>query len=293
MAAATYAQGTDEPSRTAVVIEDDPDIRDLLGVVLGQAGFTVRTAATGAAGVEAVRAHDPLVTTLDVSLPDIDGFEVCRRLRAFSDTYVVMLTARAEEIDALMGLDAGADDYQTKPFRPRELRARVEALLRRPRRGPAATVGGAVGGADGTGGAGSVRGAEGTDAGTTGAGPAPVAPAPGGPGAGADVLRTDGLVVDVPARLVAVDGADVHLTRSEFDLLAALATSAGRVVSKTELVRVLWGEDYDTGTPVTDADRRSVEVHLANLRRKIGDPTTSPRWIRTVRGVGYRFDVRP
>lgn len=293
MAAATYAQGTDEPSRTAVVIEDDPDIRDLLGVVLGQAGFTVRTAATGAAGVEAVRAHDPLVTTLDVSLPDIDGFEVCRRLRAFSDTYVVMLTARAEEIDALMGLDAGADDYQTKPFRPRELRARVEALLRRPRRGPAATVGGAVGGADGTGGAGRLRGAEGTDAGTTGAGPAPVAPAPGGPGAGADVLRTDGLVVDVPARLVAVDGADVHLTRSEFDLLAALATSAGRVVSKTELVRVLWGEDYDTGTPVTDADRRSVEVHLANLRRKIGDPTTSPRWIRTVRGVGYRFDVRP
>ncbi len=124
---------TDARARTAVIVEDDPDIRDLLDTVLTQAGFTVQTAATGHDGVEAVRRTDPLVTTLDVSLPDIDGFEVCRRIRAVSDTYVVMLTARAEEVDALTGMDAGADDYLTKPFRPRELRARIEALVTKPR----------------------------------------------------------------------------------------------------------------------------------------------------------------
>jgi DNA-binding response OmpR family regulator len=121
-------------ARTAVIVEDDPDIRALLDTVLSQAGFVTHTAATGHEGVEAVRRIDPLVTTLDVSLPDIDGFEVCRRIRAVSDTYVVMLTARTDEVDARAGLDAGADDYQTKPFRPRELRARIEALLQEPRR---------------------------------------------------------------------------------------------------------------------------------------------------------------
>ena len=119
--------------RAAVVVEDDGDIRDLLVSVLTQAGFAVHAAGTGTAGVELVRAHCPLVTTLDVSLPDIDGFEVARRVRTFSGTYIVMLTARDEEIDTLMGLDAGADDYVTKPFRPRELRARIQAMLRRPR----------------------------------------------------------------------------------------------------------------------------------------------------------------
>src|SRR6478735_3519043 len=220
---------TDEV-RTAVVIEDDPEIRELLETVLTQAGFETRTAGTGLEGVELVRTTDPLVTTLDVSLPDIDGFEVCRRIRGISDTYVVMLTARSEEIDTLIGLDAGADDYQTKPFRPRELRARIEAILRRPRR------------------------------------PVAAAPAP-------------------PAPIVRVDGEQVDLTRSEFDLLAALAGSPGRVLPKNELVRVLWGEAYDTGTLVTEADRRSIEVHLANLRRKIGENPARPRWIRTVRGV--------
>lgn len=117
----------------AVVIEDDADIRFLLEVTLGQAGFAVTSAATGREGVAAVREQQPVVTTLDISLPDYDGFEVARRIRAFSDTYILMLTGRADEIDTLMGLDAGADDYVTKPFRPREVRARVEAMLRRPR----------------------------------------------------------------------------------------------------------------------------------------------------------------
>ncbi|MFD6175657.1 MULTISPECIES: response regulator transcription factor [unclassified Isoptericola] len=234
------------PERTAVIVEDDPDVRDLLEVVLTQAGFVTAAAGSGLEGVELVRRTDPLVTTLDVGLPDIDGFEVCRRIRAVSDTYVVMLTARTDEIDALMGLDSGADDYQTKPFRPRELRARIEAMLRRPRRPD---------------------------------------PRPTG-----DHIVSAGLVVDVAGRTVAVEGQAVHLTRSEFDLLAALGRVPGRVLSKDALVRVLWGDDYDTGTRVADPDRRSVEVHMANLRRKLGDDPVEPRWIRTVRGVGYRFD---
>lgn len=254
-----------------MIVEDDADIRDLLDTVLRQAGFVTRTAATGREGVALVQEIDPLVTTLDVSLPDIDGFEACRRIRAVSDTYVVMLTARTDEIDALMGLDAGADDYQTKPFRPRELRARIEALLRRPRRA-APAPGPVTGAADPT--------AAGPDGGDV------------GPGASAPArLVADGLVVDVDARTTHVDGAEVHLTRSEFDLLAALAGAPGRVLAKDALVRVLWGDEYDVGTPVADADRRGVEVHLANLRRKLGDDAASPRWIRTVRGVGYRFDL--
>lgn len=114
--------------RVAVVVEDDDDIRELMVSVLGQSGFTVHQAATGADGVDAVREHTPAVVTVDLGLPDFDGYEVTRRVRQFSDAYVVMLTARTEEIDTLLGLEAGADDYITKPFRPRELRARIEAI---------------------------------------------------------------------------------------------------------------------------------------------------------------------
>ena len=114
-----------------MVIEDDADVRNLLSAILNEAGFVCVPAATGVEGINAVREHQPILTTLDVSLPGIDGFEVARRIRSFSNTYVIMLSARDEEIDTLMGLDAGADDYLTKPFRPRELRARIEAMLRR------------------------------------------------------------------------------------------------------------------------------------------------------------------
>jgi len=120
-------------ARFAVVIEDDADIRGLIAEVLTQAGFAVRTAASGAEGVELVRELEPTVTTLDVSMPGIDGFETARRIRESSTTYLVMITARSEEVDVLQGLQAGADDYVTKPFRPRELRARIDAMLRRPR----------------------------------------------------------------------------------------------------------------------------------------------------------------
>ncbi len=124
---------TVEEARVAVVIEDEEDIRSLLSAVLAQAGFTVHGAANGQDGLDLVREHQPLVTTLDVNMPGMDGFETAKRIRSASATYIVMLSARTEEIDALQGLEAGADDYVAKPFRPRELRARIDAMLRRPR----------------------------------------------------------------------------------------------------------------------------------------------------------------
>jgi len=134
--------------RVAVIIEDDADIRNLLEAVLRQAGFEAIATSNGLDGVNAVRTYDPIVTTLDVSMPGMDGFETAKRIRAFSSTYLVMLTARDDEIDTLQGLEAGADDYVTKPFRPRELRARIEAMLRRPRHtapdGPSLVAGAAA-----------------------------------------------------------------------------------------------------------------------------------------------------
>jgi two-component system, OmpR family, response regulator len=282
--------------RAAVVVEDDGDIRELLVSVLSQAGFDVHAASTGTAGVELVREHCPVVTTLDVSLPDIDGFEVARRVRSFSGTYIVMLTARDEEIDTLMGLDAGADDYVTKPFRPRELRARIQAMLRRPRQ--LAGVGSALAAASAVSG-GTVAPAPRPDpagAPDSAASPAPATGTPSTaphPAGTADdlggVMTHNGLRLDVDARLVDVDSTPVHLTRTEFDLLAALLAAPRRVLPKVELVRDLWPEDYAGGAFVRDADKRAVEVHVANLRRKLGDDAARPRFIETVRGSGYRL----
>jgi two-component system OmpR family response regulator len=285
--------------RVAVVVEDDEDIRQLLEATLRQGGFTVHSTASGREGVELVRHARPVVTTLDVSLPDIDGLEVARRVRTFSDAYIVMLTARAEEIDTLLGLEAGADDYLTKPFRPRELRARIEAMLRRPRAmrvvepeatpasGPApATAESGPAGDDSPAPAGPTATTGATDGGT------PVAPADPGTEDG-DVLVHQGLRLDTAARLAHLDGTPIHLTRSEFEILSALLAARGRVLSKSDLVRGIWSEDYDTGLDVTDADRRAVEVHIANLRRKLGEDPGAPRFIGTVRGVGYRLAQRP
>ena len=121
------------PAWTAVIIEDDPDVRDLIDLVLSQSGFRTVLAEDGLEGVEAVRQHDPLITTLDVNMPGMDGFAVAKRLREFSNTYLIMITALADEIDVVQGFEAGADDYLVKPFRPRELRARADSMLRRPR----------------------------------------------------------------------------------------------------------------------------------------------------------------
>ena len=275
--------------RHAVVIEDDDDIRHLLETVLNQAGFEVTARSNGYDGIEAVRAVSPIVVTLDVNMPGIDGFETARRIRSFSEAYIVMLTALGEEIDTLQGLEAGADDYVTKPFRPRELRARIEAMLRRPRamnaaapaaapvpgpRPPEAPAYTAVSGS-----------APGFPSGGAHAAP-PAFPPPGVPG---ERLEHLGLVVDLGTRVAIADGQEIPLTRSEFDLLAALLQSGRRVRTKADLAILLRNETYVTSNFVSDADKRGIEVHMGNLRKKIGENSVTPRWIETVRGVGYRM----
>jgi DNA-binding response OmpR family regulator len=235
-----------EHDRGAVVIEDDPDVRALLVELLQQSGFTVTDCSAGAEGLRAVREQDPDLVTLDLNLPDLDGIEVCRRLRESTEAYVIMLTARPDEIDRLVGLETGADDYLTKPFSPRELRARVAALMRRPRRRSAA--------------------AEESEA----------------PGEGSEVMRLGDLEVDLEGRLAHLEGAELPLTRIEFDLLATLLSGPRRVWPRETLLRTVWGTEWA-------GDGHLVEVHMGNLRRKLGDDPRNGRYIRTVRGVGYRL----
>lgn len=239
-----------EHDRQAVVIEDDPDVRALLVELLQQSGFTVVDCSAGTDGLRAVRERDPDLVTLDLNLPDLDGIEVCRRLRESSEAYVIMLTARPDEIDRLVGLETGADDYLTKPFSPRELRARVAAMMRRPRRrGPA---------------------------------PAEPEPAPAAAQDSSEILRLGTLEVDLEGRLAHLDGAELPLTRIEFDLLATLLSGPRRVWPRETLLRTVWGTEWA-------GDGHLVEVHMGNLRRKLGDDPRNGRYIRTVRGVGYRL----
>ncbi len=247
-----------EQGRVAVVIEDEADIRSLLADVLQQAGFDVHTASNGADGLELVREVRPVVTTLDVNMPGMDGFETAKRIRAASSTYIVMLTARTEEIDALQGLEAGADDYVAKPFRPRELRARIDAMLRRPR----------------------IHIAADDDAIDAGAGPGPDHDG---------WLEHHGVRLHPQMRVALLDGVDLELTRSEFDILCELLGSGRRVLSKGDLALMLRGERYTGNEYLSDSDSRAIEVHMANLRRKLGESPANPRWIETVRGVGYRL----
>lgn len=249
----------------AVVIEDDADVRNLLEGVLTQAGFEVHTAVDGRAGVEVVRSKQANVVTLDIGLPDIDGFEVLRRIRNFSNAYVVMLTGRTEEPDLLSALNAGADDYIAKPFRPRELRARVAAMMRRPRHEVA-----------------------GEKPSTSHWGQAAAPAANSDPG----VLRHNGLLLNHRTRTVEVKGEPLGLTRSEFDLLHVLLKGGGAVCTRADLVRAVRGDFYDHDTYISEADERAVEVHVGNLRRKLKEDQLSPRWLQTVRGVGYRLAPR-
>lgn len=247
-------------ARVGLVIEDDHDIRELVRTVLTQAGFDVTVASSGAEGVLTAKTLNPDVITLDLGLPDIDGFEVSRQIREFSDAYIVMLTARTEELDTLIGLESGADDYLTKPFRPRELRARIAAMMRRPRTVPdAAEAAGLEASAD-----------------------SQAHPERGN-------YSHNGLELSYASRTVTVDGAEMNLTRTEFELLHALLEAGRTVRTKSDLVRRLRDEDYDVGGYISEADERSVEVHMGNLRKKLGDSPQKPRWLQTVRGVGYRL----
>jgi DNA-binding response OmpR family regulator len=226
----------------ALVVDDEEHLARLVADYLIQEGFAAEVALDGERALDLAAATRPDVVVIDLMLPGIDGVEVCRRLRTFSDAYVIMLTARSEEVDKLIGLAVGADDYLTKPFSPRELVARVKAMLRRPRGLP----------------------------------PARPADAEAPP-------RSFGeLTVDPVAREVTVAGTPVELTRLEFDLLDTLSARPRVAFSRRRLVERVWGDTWV-------GDDHVVDVHVARLRRKLGDDATEPRYVLTVRGVGYRM----
>jgi two-component system response regulator RegX3 len=218
-----------------LVVEDEDAIAEPLVEGLGREGWDVERVATGAAALERAGAAD--IVLLDVRLPDVDGFTVCRELRSRSRVPVIMVTARGEEVDRVVGLELGADDYVVKPFGLRELVARMRAVLRR-----------------------------------VGADPAPPR----------DVLVAGVIDIDIRSRVVRVDGSPLadELTPKEYDLLVALATEPGAIVPKEHLVREVWGTSWYGAA-------KTVDVHVASLRRKLGDPGL----VETIRGVGLR--VRP
>ena len=271
----------------AVVVEDDDDIRTTLKEVLQQSGFAVHSTASGVAGVDAVREHNPDIVTMDVGLPDFDGIEASRRIRTFSDAYLIIVSGRVDEADTLMGFEAGADDYLTKPFRPRELRARIAAMLRRPRtlreapaeralpprRGerqpPRQTRQGATAGQQ------------------PHESPEGEAGSPAAPGCCDFAHR--GLSLHEASRQASINGEPVDLTRTQFDILLVLMENGRTVQTKADLVRRLRNEPYNTGSFVTAGEERAVEVHVGNLRKRLGDSSQNPRWVETVRGVGYRM----
>jgi DNA-binding response OmpR family regulator len=227
----------DTSSVRVLVVEDSPEFRGVLVPLLRAEGFQVEEAIDGEAAVAVARASEPSVVVLDLNLPKLDGVEVCRQIRTFSDAYVIMLTAKADEVDKLIGLSVGADDYMTKPFSPRELLARIRAMLRRPR--VAAPEGGTV-------------------------------------------RRFGELRIDPLAREVFRGEEKIELTRIEFDLLDVLSSNPRMAFSRAKLLERVWGPDWF-------GDDHVVDVHVSNLRKKIGDDPGSPQYVRTVRGVGYRM----
>ena len=221
-----------------LVVDDEPNIIDVVRGYLEREGFEVEAAFDGLSALDRARQSKPDLIVLDVMLPGLDGIEVCRQLRQFSDAYVLMLTARAEEVDRIIGLTVGADDYLTKPFSPRELVARVRAMLRRPR--------------------------------------TPVAQDPGEPDDAPLKLRD--LVIDRTRHAVSRDLIEIDLTAREFALLTMLAEHPGRVFTRAQILDRIWASEF--------YDDHVVEVHLGNLRRKLGGDAAN--YIQTVRGVGYR-----
>jgi two-component system response regulator RstA len=220
-----------EPLISVLLVEDDHRLATLTREYLERHGLVVTLAADGTRGLELALRQRFDVVLLDIMLPGLDGLEVCRRLREHSDVPVLMITARGEEADRVLGLEIGADDYVPKPFSPRELLARVRATVRRSR-GQGVVVG--------------------------------------------------PLVVDPGTRRATLSGAELDLTGYEFDLLLALCERAGRVLSREQLMELARGS-------AEEAFDRSIDVHVSRLRQKLGDDPRRPRFIRTVRGVGYQF----
>ncbi|MEX0699474.1 MAG: response regulator transcription factor [Acidimicrobiia bacterium] len=224
-----------------LVVDDEPELRQMLRRYLEAEGFDVAEANDGEKALSKINDARPELIVLDVGLPGSDGFTVLQEIRKVSDVPVIMLTARAEEVDRVVGLTIGADDYMAKPFSPRELVARVRAVLRR-----------------------GVRGRVETD----------------------ERLEFEGLTLDLAGRQVEVDGKTVELSALEFDLLAGLASAPGRVFTRAQLLERVWGWDYF-------GPERVVDVHIGNIRKTLGDEAADPRFIGTVRGVGYKFVATP
>ena len=224
------------PARV-LVVDDEVALAGMVAAYLTRAGFDVTTAHSGTDAVAMVRSQQPDVVVLDLGLPGLDGIEVCRQIRTFSDCYVIVVTPRHEEVDKLIGLSVGADDYVTKPFSVRELVARVQVMLRRPRSTPASPT---------------------------------------------RAVEIGALRLDVDGREVTVDGTTVDLTATEFDILAALVLRPRLVLSRRQIMDEVWGQGWV-------GDDHVVDVHVAHLRKKLGDDPANPRYVRTVRGVGYRM----
>ena len=221
-----------------LVVDDEPMVREVVTAYLERDGYRVQCATTGPEALDALRASPPDLVVLDVMLPGVDGLEILRRVRADADVPVILLTARTEETDRVLGLELGADDYVVKPFSPRELSARVRSVLRRSR--------------------------------TTE--PQPTR------------LEFDGVVIDGTTRELSIDGRVVELTPKEFDLIAFLASSPRQVFSRGQLLEQVWDSSMDYQDPST------VTVHIRRLRQKIEPIPADPRWLKTVWGVGYKFE---
>ncbi len=222
--------------KKVLVVEDELKIARLVRDYLQQAGFAVVVVSDGPAALVAARQEKPDMIVLDLGLPGMDGFDVTRRLRATSSVPIIMLTARSEETDRIVGLELGADDYVVKPFSPKELVARVRAVLRR--------VDAAV--------------------------------------AGGEMIRAGEVTIDLLKMTVAVDGADVDLTATEFGVLATLARSPGRIFTRAQLLKEVHGVAFDSY-------ERSIDSHVKNIRRKLEPDPAHPRYLLTVYGVGYKF----
>jgi len=224
--------------KKVLVIEDERPIAEPLADALRREGFDVELAASAAEGLEAFSAQSPDIVLLDVMLPDGDGRDVLRRIREASQTPVVMVSARGEEMDRVLGLELGADDYVTKPFSAAELVARMRAVLRRSAVEPARAGGG--------------------------------------------VLQSGDVTMNLDTRTVTRGGEAVELTVKEFELLRVLLGSAGRLVKRDDLVSEVWDENWFGST-------KTLDVHVSSLRKKLGDDPAAPRYVHTVRGVGFRF----
>lgn len=226
---------------TILVVDDEDSILKVVEAYLKGDGHTVYLAHDGASGLATFRRHNPDVVILDVMLPEIDGMEVLQHIRRESGVYVLMLTAKSEEFDRVMGLTIGADDYLTKPFSPRELVARVKAILRRGRNTAQDER---------------------------------------------QILTFKHLKIDIARHEVERDGEPIELTLLEFNLLATLATYAGMVLSREQLLERVWGYDFY-------GEVRVVDVHIGHIRQKLEIDQTNPQFIETVRGVGYKFIDKP